>query len=56
MKDAINDFFQIAKIAGIEFRENQIKISDLGCPHIPNGLSKGMMGFKPKYEGFETQK
>lgn len=43
MKEIIVAFKKLIADIGIDFEDNQIYISDLGCPHNPNSLPKDMM-------------
>jgi len=38
------ELIEIAKYAGVIINEDQLKIVDRGCPHLPFGLIKGMAG------------
>ena len=40
----IKKFIEIVKYADIIISEDQLKIIDRGCPHLPSGLINGMMG------------
>ena len=35
---------QVASLANVEIKKNQIEVTDRGCPHIPKGLPQGKMG------------
>ncbi len=42
--EEIKKFIETAKYADVIISEDQLRIIDRGCPHLPYGLINGMMG------------
>jgi hypothetical protein len=55
MDTLIQDFLQVASLAGISLTHNMVTVTTLSAPHDPPLETFLQCCFRPRFEGFNTQ-